>query len=86
VEERGKIVLGEKKRVIDHDFVGLVTNGRKQTINNDELMYLRQREMDRSGTADRNTREGKMEIISISVHLSLSSGTVSLVSTIDICG
>jgi hypothetical protein len=38
-----------------------------------------------NGTTDKNAREGKKGSLSISVYLSMRSGTVSLVSAIDIC-
>ena len=49
------------------------------------IWYLRRKRTE-NGTTDKNTKEGKKGSLSISVHLSLSSGTVCLVSTIDICG
>jgi hypothetical protein len=39
-----------------------------------------------NGTTDKNTKEDDEGSLSISVCLSLSSGTVSLIITIDICG
>jgi hypothetical protein len=70
--------------MIDDDLVGLIMNKKWIiTMTKYDCLVLKGKWTE-YGTTDRDTKESKKRSLSISVHLSLSSGTVSHVSIIDI--